>query len=121
MSAFYRYLGTEQRFRAIAYENASRTVQGLKDDVSVYAKNKKSLDKLHGIGESIAEKIIEYLESGKIKTYEELKRKVPVSVLELMDITGFGPATVKLLHKKFGVTDRDDLINAIEKGLKSLA
>jgi len=116
MSAFYRYLGTEQRFRAIAYENASRTVQGLKDDVSVYAKNKKSLDKLHGIGESIAEKIIEYLESGKIKTYEELKRKVPVSVLELMDITGFGPATVKLLHKKFGVTDRDDLINAIEKG-----
>lgn len=116
MSACYRYLGADQRFRAIAYENASRTMQGLKDDISVYAKNKKSLDKLHGIGESISEKIIEYLESGKIKTYEQLKRKVPESVLELMDITGFGPATVKLLHQKFHVIDRDDLINAIEKG-----
>lgn len=116
MSACYRYLGVEQRFRAIAYETASRTMQGLKDDISVYAKNKKSLDKLHGIGESIAEKIMEYLKTGKIKAYEQLKKRVPESMLELMDITGFGPATVKLLHKKFHVANRDDLIDAIEKG-----
>lgn len=116
MSACYRYLGTEQRFRAIAYETASRTLQGLKEDISIYAGNNKNLDKLHGIGESIAGKITEYLRTGKVKTYEQLKKKVPEPLLELMDITGFGPATVKLLHRKFHVNDREDLIRTIEKG-----
>lgn len=116
MSACYRYLGVNERFRAIAYEKASRTILGLKDDISIYAKNVKSLDKLSGIGESIAEKIIEYLETGKIKLYQQLKKKVPETVLDLMDITGFGPSTVKLLHQKFGINDTDGLMQALEKG-----
>lgn len=121
MAAFYRYLGPGQRFRAIAYENASRTMRGLKDDITVYATDVKSLDALNGIGESIAEKIVEYIEVGKIKTYEELKKEVPESLLELMDITGFGPATVKLLHQQFGIQNREELITAIEAGkLKGL-
>lgn len=117
MSACYRYLGVEERFRAIAYDKASRTIQGLKDDITVYAKDVKSLDKLSGIGESIAEKIIEYLETGKIKLYEQLKKKVPETVLDLMDITGFGPSTVKLLHQKFAINDKDSLVQALEKGV----
>lgn len=116
MSACYRYLGIDERFRAIAYEKASRTIQGLKDDISIYAKDVKSLDKLNGIGESIAEKIIEYLKTGKIKTYEQLKRKVPETLLDLMDITGFGPSTVKLLHQKFKITDKKSLAKALDSG-----
>ena len=116
MAACYRYLGTDQRFRAIAYENASRIIQGLKDDISIYADDVRSLDALHGIGESIAEKIIEFLKSGKIKAYEKLKKEVPESLLELMDITGFGPATVKFLHQKVGINTREELINAIHAG-----
>lgn len=121
MSAYYRYQGLQQRFRAVAYENASRMIYGLKDDISTYATNIKSLDALHGIGESIAEKIIEYLKSGKIKAYEKLKKEVPESLLELMDITGFGPSTVKLLHQKAGIHSREELLEAIEAGgLKGL-
>ena len=121
MSGCYRYLGADQRFRAIAYETASRTLNGLKDDVRIYASGIKSLDKLNGIGESIAEKIIEYIKSGEIETYEDLKKEVPEGLLELMDITGFGPATVKLLHQKCGVCNREDLVDAIETGaLKGL-
>jgi DNA polymerase (family 10) len=121
MASCYRYQGPEQRFRAVAYENASRTIHGLKDDISVFATDVKSLDQLSGIGESIAEKIIEYLESGKIKTYEKLKKEVPESLLELMDITGFGPATVKLLHQKFNINNKEELVAAIEGGqLKGL-
>src|ERR1019366_1214284 len=99
MANCYRYLGPKQRFRAIAYETATRTIEGLKDDISIYAKDVKSLDQLNGIGESIAEKIIEFLKGGKIVTFEKLKKQVPEGLLELMDIPGFGPATVKLLHK----------------------
>ncbi|MGZ8558611.1 MAG: DNA polymerase/3'-5' exonuclease PolX [Chitinophagaceae bacterium] len=116
MAGCYRYLGPEQRFRTIAYESASRIIRGLKEDISMFATDVKSLDALSGIGKSIAEKIIEYLENGKIKTYEKLKKEVPESLLELMDIKGFGPATVKLLHLKFGVNNREELVAAIEGG-----
>ena len=121
MAVCYRYQGAEQRFRMIAYEKASQTIRNLKHDISIYATDVKTLDALNGIGESIAEKIIEYLESGKIKVYEKLKKKVPQSLLELMDITGFGPATIKLLHQHTGITNREELLAAIQSGkLKDL-
>lgn len=116
MASCYRYKGPKQRFRTIAYDNASRTMEGLKGDVSLYATDVKSLDKLSGIGESIAGKIIEYLNTGKIKAYEKLKEDLPETLLDLMDITGFGPATVKLLHKKFHITNKEELAAAIEAG-----
>jgi DNA polymerase (family X) len=118
----YRYLGNEERFRAIAYENAAKILHTMKEDIADYATDIKTLDEIGGIGESIAEKIIEYLHTGKIKTFEALKKKVPYELLELMDITGFGPATLKVLHDKIGISNKDDLIHALEtdalKGLK---
>lgn len=116
MSACYKYLGPQQRFRAIAYETASRIIDGLKDDLSMYPCDVKSLDKLSGIGESIAEKIVEYLKTGKITAYEQLKNKVPEGLLEMMDIAGFGPATVKIIYDKFGLTNKEEVIDAIEAG-----
>lgn len=35
------------------------------------------------------------LKTGSIQTFEQLKKKAPFELLELMDITGFGPATLK--------------------------
>jgi DNA polymerase (family 10) len=116
MAACYRYLGQEQRFRAIAYANASRTMEGLKADVADYADSIAHLDELKGIGESIAEKIIEYLKTGKIATFEKLKAQVPVDLLEFLDVTGMGPATIRTLHEELGINTRDELILAIEKG-----
>jgi len=114
MASCYRYLGPKQRFRVMAYDGAFRTLNGLKDDISLYAGDLKTLDKLHGIGESIGEKIIEYLHTGKITTFEKLKERVPPGLLELMDINGFGPATVKTLHRRLGINNREDMIAAIE-------
>ena len=116
MASCYRYKGKEERFRALAYDGASRTLNNLKEDISVYATDVKSLDQLSGIGESIGEKIMEFLETGKIKVYEKLKREVPPELLDLMDINGFGPATIKTLHEKLKIENRDDLIGAIEAG-----
>lgn len=116
MASCYRYLGARQRFRVIAYDNASRTINGLKDDIAAYASDVKTLDKLHGIGESIAAKIMEYLETGRIAVFEQLKQRVPPGLLELMDVSGFGPATVKTLHRKLGVSNQEEMIAAIESG-----
>lgn len=125
MAGCYRYLGPKQRFRAIAYEGAARTMQGLKEDVSIYGGDVKALDKLSGIGESIAEKIAEYISNGEIRAYEQLKAKVPEGLLELMDITGVGPSTVKMLHKRLGINNKADFINALQndklKGVRGFA
>lgn len=114
MASCYRYLGKEERFRVSAYENAARTIADLDEDISVYAKDIAALDKLKGIGESIAEKIIEYLKTGRIKTHEKLIQQIPIELLELMEINGFGPATIKILHEKLKVNNRDDLVRVLE-------
>ncbi|MBX9781760.1 MAG: type-X family DNA polymerase [Chitinophagaceae bacterium] len=121
MADCYRYLGNEERFRAIAYENAAKVLHNMKEDISAYATDIKSLDAIGGIGESIAEKIMEYLHTGRIKTFEQLKKKVPFELLELMHSNGLGPATLKTLHEKLSISNRENLIQAIERDkLKTL-
>ncbi|MBI2729266.1 MAG: DNA polymerase III, partial [Sphingobacteriales bacterium] len=115
MAACYKYLGSEEKFRAIAYDVAAKTLSTLRDDVEVYAKDVKTLDQLPGVGESIGEKIMEYLHTGKIKTYENLKRQVPQDLMDLMDVKGFGPSTLKVLHDELNVNNREELTEALEK------
>lgn len=115
MANCFRYLGKDDRFRALAYERVSRMLYGMKEDISIYATDVKSLDEIEGIGESIAEKILEFIHTGKIESFEKLKKKVPFELLELMEITGFGPASLKVLHEKLGIDNREDLIEALQK------
>ena len=125
MAECYRYLGNQERFRAAAYAKVSGVLRNMKEDVATYAADVKTLDEIGGIGESIAEKIIEYLHTGKIATFEKLKKTVPYDLLGLMDITGFGPATLKTLHEKLHIDTREDLIDALSndqlKGVKGFA
>lgn len=116
MADCYRYLGQDERFRAIAYDTASKTLNNMQEPVDALADDVKKLDELKGVGESIAAKIVEYLETGRVKTFEQLKKKVPFHLLELMDIEGFGPATVHLLHDKLGIESREELVRALEEG-----
>jgi DNA polymerase (family 10) len=116
MSDCYKYLGPEHRFRAIAYETAAKTLSNMKEPVDAYGHDMKKLDELKGVGESIAEKITEYLDTGRIQTFEKLRHKVPYKLMELMDTEGIGPATIRILHDKLKVNTREDVIEAIEKG-----
>jgi len=52
------------------------------------------LKKIPGVGESIAAKIEEYLKTGKIKYYEQLKN-TPVAVDELTKVEGLGGKRIK--------------------------
>jgi DNA polymerase (family X) len=116
MANCYTYLGKEDRFRAIAYENASKTIYNMEVGIDDLASNIKSLDALGTIGERIAEKIIEYLHTGKITAFEKLKKEVPYELLALMDISGFGVATLKKLHDELSINNKEELIKYIELG-----
>jgi DNA polymerase (family X) len=116
MADCYRYMGNEEHFRAIAYENVAKVLYSMKEDIADYANDVKTLEAIGGIGESIAEKIIEYLRTGTVKTFEQLKKETPYQLLQLMDITGFGPATLKMLHEKLHINNREELIRALDTG-----
>ncbi len=115
MANCYRYLGNAERFRAIAYENVSKILHNMQQDIAAYATDISTLDAIGGIGKGIAQKIIEYLQSGKIETFEHLKKQVPFELLDLMDISGFGPATLRTLNQQLKICKKEDLVRALKK------
>ncbi len=115
MSHIYQYKNGKQRFRALAYEKVSRIINDLQDDITTYTK-KDQLEEIPGVGSSIAEKINEYIKTGKIRKFESLKKTVPIDMLELMNISGFGPQSLKLIHQKLRIDSRDEVIKALQDG-----
>ncbi|WP_127121006.1 DNA polymerase/3'-5' exonuclease PolX [Chryseotalea sanaruensis] len=115
LASIYRFLGGDNPFRAIAYENASRSVRELSKDISFYDKQ-GTLTDIQGIGKSIESDIKEFLTTGVIGKLEKLKHKVPIELLELMDITGFGPQSLKTIYKKLHLQTKEEVIRALEDG-----
>jgi len=104
------------QFKPYAYQKAAISLESLERDVrDIYREGgRKSLEKIPGVGESIAEKIEEYLKTGKIKYYQDLKRKTPVKMQDLTAIEGLGPKKVKTLYQKLGIRNIKDLEKAVK-------
>ena len=107
----------EAAFRPQAYEKAAIVLENLNQDAAqIYDKGgEKALIAIPGIGKSIAHKIEEYLKTGKIKYYEELRKKTPIDIEGLSAIEGIGPKTIKTLYYKLGVRNLKDLERVAKK------
>ncbi|MCL4406372.1 MAG: DNA polymerase/3'-5' exonuclease PolX [Patescibacteria group bacterium] len=105
-------------FKPQAYSRAASVIDSLEEDISsIYKKGgTKALEDIPGVGASMAEKMEEYLKTGKIKYYESLKKKTPVDLSGLSQIEGLGPQKIKVLYKKLGIQNVDDLEKAAETG-----
>jgi len=101
-------------FKPQAYERAAYSVEALEEDIEEFVKKKgkEGLKTLPGVGESIAEKIIEYIKTGQIKELEELRKEVPVDIETLTSIEGVGPKIVYKLYKALGIKTLEDLEKA---------
>ncbi len=75
-----------------AYRRVAKVLETFVEDISrIYKKSGlKGLKEIQGIGENIANKIVEYVKTGKITAYEKLKRSVPAHINLLMNIPGMG-------------------------------
>ncbi len=105
-------------FKPRAYEKAASAIENFEEGVDgIYEKGGvKALEEIPGVGLSIAEKIEEFLRTGRIKYYDELKKKTPVDLGELSRIQGLGPKSVKKLYEKLGVKNVTDLQKAAKAG-----
>lgn len=102
-------------FKPAAYRKAATVIEELPKDVSTYG-DEKELKKLPGIGDAIAKKIIEFLETGEISFLVKLMAEQGGISAELMDIEGLGPKRVRQLQKELGITSVAQLINAAKQG-----
>ncbi|RLG11060.1 DNA polymerase/3'-5' exonuclease PolX [Candidatus Pacearchaeota archaeon] len=98
-------------YRIRAYQKAAQTIEALTADVEELAKQGK-LEKLPGIGPDLASKIKEILKTGTLPLYEELKKDVPLILLNFLEIPGLGPKKVKVLYEKLGITNIEELERA---------
>jgi DNA polymerase (family 10) len=101
-------------FKPRAYRKAARTVESLSKPIEEVYEEKK-LKELSGVGESIAAKISEIVETGKSQYLEELKKQMPADIEALTSIEGMGPKSVKKLYEKLKIKTLDDLASAAEQ------
>lgn len=100
-------------FKIRAYERAAFNIGSLSEDIANYIREGR-LREIPGIGTDLEGKINEFVQTGKIKSYEELKESIPSGVLELLDIPSVGPKTAGILYEKLKIKDINDLEKAIK-------
>lgn len=105
----------ENTFRINAYRNAARVIEGLSDNIEKLREEGR-LKEIQGIGEGMAKKIEEYLTTGKMTKYEEVRKDVPLDLLSLLDVQGIGPKTLSIAYKELNVSNTRDLERVIESG-----
>ena len=104
-------LHAENRFKIVAYSRAARAIESLKEDI-VQVCREKRLQSIPGVGKAIAQKVEEYLRTGRIQSHQELLAQTPSGQAELLKISGLGPKTINMLHEKLNISNLDDLEKA---------
>ncbi|TWV58725.1 DNA polymerase/3'-5' exonuclease PolX [Streptomyces misionensis] len=99
-------------FKARAYEKAARAVGGYPADVSTL--DEDGLREIPNVGRSIADKVAEYLRTGKMAVVEERRARIPAGVRELITIPTLGPKKALRLYEDLHISSVNELAAAIE-------
>ncbi|MEA3457465.1 MAG: DNA polymerase/3'-5' exonuclease PolX [Candidatus Thermoplasmatota archaeon] len=105
----------EMFFKTRAYRKAAQTIETLDEDIEIVSKEKR-LQSIPGIGESLAKKINEIVETDRLEYFEKLKKETPEGVIDLLEILGLGPKKVSALYRNLSISNIGDLKEACNKG-----
>jgi len=107
-------------YKTLAYRKAAESLVSLGRDVNEVWKEGQ-LEEIPGVGKAISEKIDELLRTGKLEFLEKLKKEVPPSLADWLQVPGLGPKKVALIWKELGITTLPELESAARAGkLRSL-
>ncbi len=103
-------------FRIRSYQKVVDTLDTLTYPISeiVDLKTHTFTEKIDGFGKNSMDKIIEFIEHKKIHEIEKLLEIYPQSLINLTDIQGLGPKTLRLLHDTFHIQNSKDLKKALK-------
>ncbi|MFE2074885.1 DNA polymerase/3'-5' exonuclease PolX [Streptomyces misionensis] len=99
-------------FKARAYEKAARAIGGHPADVAKL--DEDGLREIPNVGRSIADKVAEYLRTGKMAVVEERRARIPAGVRELITIPTLGPKKALRLYEDLHISSVNELAAAIE-------
>lgn len=105
----------DDRFKVIAYRRAATSVRNLEEDVEEVWR-RDQLREIRYVGEAIANKIDEYLRTGRLEALERMEKRVPTGALDLMKVPGIGPKTAFKLAKNYHVKSVEDLRVGLASG-----
>ncbi len=99
----------ENPFRIRAYRNAARQMESMGMPAADMVAKGEDLTELPGIGDDLAAKIREMVETGKCKALEKLRAKFPPTITTLLKLPGLGPKRVKTLYDKLKIKTLEQL------------
>jgi DNA polymerase (family 10) len=104
-------------YKPNTYRRAAENVREHPDAVEeLAAEGEDAVAEIEGVGDAIASKIVEYVDTGSIAELEAERETLPVAMAELTRVEGVGPKTVGALYEALGIQDLDDLEAAAEAG-----
>jgi len=103
-------------YRVRAYRRAADALLTIDEDVTALVE-RQGLEEIDGIGADLAKKIEEFLETGTIRAYEELKTPLPAEVKSWASLPGLSESLVTYLYFRLGIRTLDDLEQLIRSHL----
>jgi DNA polymerase (family 10) len=105
----------ENPFKTRAYSNAARAIESLAEPLAKIVAEDR-LGEIKGVGDGIAKKIKELVETDNLGYYDELKASMPPGLVAMLEIPGLGPKKIQALSKKLGIDTVEKLEQACKDG-----
>ncbi len=102
-------------FRVRAYQNGSRALASMEDDLLTVLQQGKLTD-VKGIGKGISSLVSEAVLEGTWGGLENLYDRVPRGLIEIVGIPGLGPKRARVMYEELGVDSVESLKAACEMG-----
>ncbi len=110
--------GGENPFRVRAYRNGAHAIRELDESVlGIVNDASRNLADLPGIGQTLADKAWQLLETGALPQLDELRQRFPASVLAMVRVPGLGAKKAARLHQELQIDSLETLRSACENGL----
>lgn len=106
----------ENPHRIRAYRRAAESILRLNEDIAVITQ-REELKTISGIGKDLAAKVEEFLRTGSIQAYEQLKRPLPPEIAAWITLPGLTDAAVQHLYFRLGISTLEDLDTLVRSHL----
>ena len=102
-------------FKTVAYHRAADAIAHSPHEIA-RAYRESHPPAIPGVGAAISDKIAELAATGRLGFLDRLHGQVPPTLVELLEIPGVGPKTVRLLWERLGIETLEDLRTALRAG-----
>jgi DNA polymerase (family 10) len=112
-------LANDNPFKIRAFQNAVRALETSTIDLAAAFESgtlESALGQLRGVGKGLHDVIREYMQTGSFSLLEELRMRVPESVVAMTHLRGLGAKKVRTLWTELGITSVAELEAACQAG-----